>query len=72
MRTTARLTCGDAFMQLRMPPDPPEKWWTIRSALESPRKTARLCLILLVNGLPFGYVLAAAVVAAVVVAVARH
>jgi hypothetical protein len=59
-------------MQLRMPPDPPEKWWTIRFALESPGKTARLCLILLVNGLPFGYMLAAAVLAAVVFAIARH
>lgn len=49
---------------LRIPPDPPEKWHTVQSALETPGKTLRLCLILLVSSIPFGLVLAAAVVLA--------
>ena len=49
-------------MLLRMPPDSPEKWRTISDALDSAAKTRRLCLILLVSSLPFGLVLAAAIV----------
>jgi hypothetical protein len=40
-------------MLLRLPPDPPEKWLTIRSALETPGKTVRLCLILLVSDIRY-------------------
>ena len=49
-------------MLLRMPPDPPEKWRAVQSALESGAKTRRLCAILLVNSLTFGLMLAAVIV----------
>lgn len=55
-------------MLIRMPPDPPEKWRTVRSALETQDKTRRLCLILLVSSIPFGLVLAAVIV----LAAAKH
>jgi|HubBroStandDraft_6_1064221.scaffolds.fasta_scaffold143323_3 hypothetical protein len=48
-------------MLLRLPPDPPEKWQVIQSALETTGKTLRLCLILLVGALPFVCVLAAVI-----------
>jgi hypothetical protein len=56
-------------MLLRLPPDPPEKWLTIRAALQSSGKTRRLCLIMLVSGLAIGLVLA---VPAVAVIFAKH
>jgi hypothetical protein len=49
-------------MLLRMPPDPPEKWQAVQSALETGAKTRRLCAILLVNSLAFGFILAAVIV----------
>jgi len=48
-------------MLLRLPPDPPEKWQVIQSALETTGKTLRLCLILLAGALPFVCVLAAVI-----------
>jgi hypothetical protein len=50
-------------MLLRLPPDPPEKWRTVQSALETTAKTRRLCLILLVSSIPFVLLLAAVVLA---------
>jgi hypothetical protein len=44
----------------RLPPDPPEKWATIRSALETPGKTVRLCLIMLVSDIRYYLLLLAA------------
>jgi hypothetical protein len=55
-------------MLIRMPPDPPEQWQAVQSALESTSKTLRLCLILLVRSFPIALVLAAAVV----LALTRH
>lgn len=55
-------------MLLRMPPEPPEKWRTVRAALETQDKTRRLCMILLVSSLPFCLLLAAVIV----LAVAKH
>jgi len=43
-------------MLLRLPPDPPEKWRAVQTALESTSKTVRLCLILLVSSVPFGLI----------------
>jgi hypothetical protein len=53
-------------MLLRLPPDPPEKWRTVRSALETTAKTRRLCVILLVSSIPFSLLLATAIVLAIV------
>jgi hypothetical protein len=46
---------------LRLPPDPPEKWQVIHSALETTGRTLRLCLILVVGALPFVCALAAVI-----------
>jgi hypothetical protein len=51
-------------MLIRMPPEPPEQWRTVRAAMETRAKTLRLCLILLVRSFPFALVLAAAIVLA--------
>jgi hypothetical protein len=51
-------------MLIHIPPEPPEKWKTVRAALETQDKTRRLCVILLVSSLPFGLLLAAAIVVA--------
>jgi hypothetical protein len=48
--------------RLLLPPEPPEKWKTIRAALCSKEKTRRLCLILLVGSIPVIVVAAALVV----------
>jgi hypothetical protein len=55
-------------MLLRLPSEPPEKWRTVQSALETTAKTRRLCLILLVSSIPFALVLAAAII----LATAKH
>jgi hypothetical protein len=47
-----------------MPPEPPEKWRTIRDALDSDDKTRRLCRIILFSAIPV-VVLAVVVLAAV-------
>jgi hypothetical protein len=52
------------MMLIRMPPDTPEKWRTVRAALETQDKTRRLCLILLVSSIPFCLVVAAVIVLA--------
>jgi hypothetical protein len=49
---------------IRMPQDPPEKWRTVESALETPAKTRRLCMILLVSSIPFVLLLVAVVILA--------
>jgi hypothetical protein len=56
------------MMLIRMPPDPPEKWRTVRAALETQDKTRRLCLILLVSSIPLILVL----VAVIVLALTKH
>jgi hypothetical protein len=49
-------------MPLRMPPDSPEKWRAVQSALETAAKTRRLCAILLLDNLSIGVILVAAIV----------
>jgi hypothetical protein len=51
-------------MLIRIPSEPPEKWKTVRAALETQDKTRRLCVILLVSSLPFVLLLAAAIILA--------
>jgi hypothetical protein len=51
-------------MLIRMPPETPEQWRTVRTALESRAKTLQLCLVLLVGSVPFALVLAAAALVA--------
>jgi hypothetical protein len=54
-------------MLIRMPPDPPEKWGAVESALETAAKTRRLCAILLLDrlsvGISVGAILAVAILA---------
>jgi len=38
---------------VKLPPDPPEKWKTVKSALETTAKTPRLSLILVASSSPF-------------------
>jgi hypothetical protein len=47
---------------IRLPPDPPEKWQTVQSALETTEKTRRLCAILLLDKLAVGAIVVAVVV----------
>ncbi len=47
-----------------IPPEPPEKWRTIRDALDSEDKTRRLCRIIRAYSIPLVLIAALAVVAA--------
>lgn len=48
-----------------MPPEPPEKWRTIRAALDSDAKTRRLCRILLFSAIPVVLIAVLIVLAAI-------